>query len=672
MRVDGFVPATGTTANTGADVLSKLKPGDTVRAQVLENSGKELTLKLSDGSKVSASTMTPVDATDGEFVSFVYKGTVDGKPALEVVSRKAQQQVDLELDNIKNTLTALKLPVTDRNIELAKALQGQNVPVTADAMSKIIELVSKNTELKPDSAAFLTAANMSNDKNNIEKLQNLLAGRLKISNDIGDLVKLINGDSNSSTTDVKATIINNILEKLAAEMVSKGINQANGTAALNKAGVTQNANANNATNASAANTASANSAASANSTANALSTANANGAATTANTSNAANSNLNSAATTTAATANANNMASAITETNGSVNATASSTANNISTQAANSSAINSNVNNSADATSTNPNNFASALIEASSNQTATNPTDSAAHDSSNNNSSNITQQISNMLKDGQSLGNADLPLLHSLSSQLELMVSRGDLSTEEQSAAKLIAKEIGVAIFKIQGKEAASDQVSTSAKNLKSFEDAVNNLKTLFVKIDLNSDEINPVKLYKSMDNLLQILRSSIQQLPMAMQEVAMNIANNLESNVNFINQLNNYSSYVQIPLSIFNQNTTGELYMLKKGSKSRKLDPSKMTILISLDSNNIGRIDTLLSVDKKNISTNFRLESSKVFDVLKENHKLLYTSLLEKGFRLVDFTYKLMDEPINIVNFEAEAKKEFLKSSNNIDFLI
>jgi hypothetical protein len=95
-------------------------------------------------------------------------------------------------------------------------------------------------------------------------------------------------------------------------------------------------------------------------------------------------------------------------------------------------------------------------------------------------------------------------------------------------------------------------------------------------------------------------------------------------------------------------------------------------MTVLISLDSNNIGRIDTLLSVDKRNISTNFRLENSEVFPVLKEHHKQLYNSLLEKGFRLVDFTYRLMDEPINIINFEAEAKKEFIKSSNNIDISI
>ena len=107
LRVDGLVPAAGIIQNNGGDILSKLKPGDTVRAQVLENSGSELNLKLSDGSTVSASAMTPVDASDGDYVNFVFRGIVDGKPALEVANRNIQPQVDSALENIKNTLMGL-------------------------------------------------------------------------------------------------------------------------------------------------------------------------------------------------------------------------------------------------------------------------------------------------------------------------------------------------------------------------------------------------------------------------------------------------------------------------------------------------------------------------------------------------------------------------------------
>ncbi len=655
MRVDGVVPAAGIIQNNGGDILSKLKPGDTVRAQVLENSGSELSLKLSDGSTVLASAMTPVDASDGEYVNFVFRGIVDGKPALEVANRNIQPQVDSTLENIKNTLMGLNLPVTDKNIELAQALQKQNIPVNAENMSKAMNLMSNNSQLKADSAAFLTAANLSDSQSSIEKLQNLLAGRLKISNDIGDLLKLIGNDGKNSADAAKLTIVNNILGKLAAEMAAKSpINN-------NVTGNNAQVSLNEATN--TAKTMSSNSPAMpAN---NAVVTANGNNSAAA---STIVNSNLNTAADIGNNSANVKTEANNAVISNVNLNTNTTKTENNI---LQNNTAINNNTANESEALN-NAKGLSGNINGAAEGKSALQQTDSSINVNNISILSHTEQQISNLLKGGEPLGKGDLPILNQLNSRLESLVNSGQLSTEELSAAKLITKEIDAAIFKIKGGDTAFDQLSTNAKGIKKFEDAVNKLQNLFVKIDQSSDEINPVKLYKNMDDALQALKTSIQQLPVSMQQTAMNIVGNLESNINFINQLNNYSSYVQIPLSIFNQNTTGELYMLKRGSKAKKLDASNMTVLISLDSSNIGRIDTLLSVDKKNISTNFRLENSEVFDILKENHKMLYTSLLEKRFRLVDFTYRLLEEPLNIVNFEEEAKKEFVKNPNNIDVLI
>lgn len=654
MRVDGFVPTAGIIQNTGGDILSKLKPGDTVRAQVLENSGSELSLKLSDGSTVLASSSTPVDASDGEYVNFVFRGIVDGKPALEVASRNIQPQVDSLLENLKNTLMELNLPVSDKNIELAQALQKQNLAVNAENMSKAMNLLSNNTQLKADSAAFLTAANLSDNQSSIEKLQNLLAGRLKISNDIGDLLKLISNDGKNPVDTAKVTIVNNILGKLAAEMAAKS--QINNVAGKNAE-------------------------VSLNEAANTGKTMSSNSAVMPANNTVVTTNGNNSAAAGTAVASNLNAVADRVVNISENVKAEANNTVNSnvnhntkntkIENNISSNTAINNNSANKSEALS-NAKGLAGNINGAEEGKAAIQQADSSINVNNKVNTSHTEQQISNLLKGGEPLGKGDLTLLSQLNSRLESFVNSGQLSAEELSASKLIAKEIEDSIFKIQSGNTAFDQLNTDAKGIKNFEDAVNKLQNLFIKIDQSSDEINPVKLYKNMDDALQALKTSIQQLPMSMQQTAMNIVGNLESNINFINQLNNYSSYVQIPLSIFNQNTTGELYMLKRGSKSKKLDASNMTVLISLDSSNIGRIDTLLSVDKKNISTNFRLENSGVFDILKEHHKMLYTSLLEKGFRLVDFTYRLLEEPLSIVNFEEEAKKEFIRNPNNIDVLI
>lgn len=596
LRIDGFIPNANTTLNSDNDVLSGLKPGDTVRAQVLENSGSELTLKLSDGSTVLASAMTPVEASEGEFVNFIYRGTLDGKPALEVAVKAMQPQADQTIDIVKNTLAALKLPLTDQNIQLALALKSQNLPLTAETMAKVTNLTGSNTDIKPNTAAFLAAANMSGDTNSIEKLQSLLAGRLKLNNDIAELLRFSETISDTKLeVPVKAQVTNEILQKLSFEIAAKSDNKANQITQANYA------NQINQSDKAAANTI---------------------------------------------------------------VEPAANSLVKLYSTSAEDS---------KMNATAKNVN---VPVNETSDNEIMNNTNKTAEQIIKSNDKSTVIEQIRNLIKGDVPLTKVDIPLMNVIKAEVLAMAAKSDLSQDQQIAAKTIMNEIDNIIFKLKNDnqpESKAQIVDTNKPvDLKSFHDAVSELKNLVVKINQNSDEINPVKLYNELDEALQNIKSTIHQLPLQTREAAMNIANNLESNMNFINQLNNYSSYIQLPLSIFNQNTTGELYMLKKGSKSKKLDPSSMTILLSLDTSNLGRIDTLLSIDKKNIATNFRLEKSDAFKILKNSHKMLYTSLLEKGYRLVDFTYRLIEEPINIVNFESEAKKEFIKSSNTIDVTI
>ena len=591
MRIDGLAAGQINISNNNTDILNKLKPGDVIRAQVLENSGEELTIKLSDGSEVHANALTTINAKEGDFVNFVFKGTEGGKLVLESLGTNTTQSVNEALVNAKSALALINVPISDKNIEMAMALLKQNLPVTNESLLKMEELTSVNKGLKADSAAFLIASKLSDNKNNIEKLQSLLSGRLKITDNISGLIKLVEGageteppktpqeivnrlaslvKENNENVPVKAAVMDNLLERLTS-----GIKMKFGSAE----GIVEG---NSASNSSAGKSGAA------------LSTGN--------------------------------------------------STDTVIQSSAASGNQVNkANTQNSQAKTETNQ------LLRAENGFGIDN---------------SITQAP---------LSKADLPVLKELRSQLQTIAEGPKLTQEQFTAIKYIAKEISNTIDKIGLRQQELDNFIFDAGKQHIIKDAVNTLKNLVVRIDRqNNEEINPVKFYNELESSLTIAKNAIQHLPSVVREAAVNIVNSLESNVNFINQLNNYSSYVQLPLSIFNQNTTGELYMLKKGSKTKKLDPSNLTVLLSLETNNIGRIDTLLSIKEKDVSTNFRLEDSGVFNILKDSHKMLYNSLLEKGFRLVDFTYKLLEDPISIVNFEEEAKKEFIKTPNNIDILV
>ena len=618
MRIDSFTSAAANTTYNGSDIMGKLKPGDNARVQILENSGSELTLKFSDGTVVSGAAAAPVEAAEGEFVNLTFKGFVDGRPAFEVAEKAIQPQTDRAFENIKNVLTALKLPLTEQNLQIARALTEQNLPVTGENMAKMTGLLRANAGLKPNEAAFLTASRLSEDTNNIDKLQSLLAGRLRLSDDISELAKLVDSRMKGSAgLPADASAVNRLVQKIAASLAEKGELTARGGEEIKNQAVQ-----NNGTSAAAGqDQAKASVSAAANGRAPDISE-NARPAIDPAGKEAAgkAVNNANSGQTVKPADSAGAERPGIAADGEVSASVKANTTEVNTDLKAGN-------------------------LFTGTSDKTGI-VRDSAQTENSE--LSSTAEKLLNMLKGETPQGKSELTLLNAFNKELTALMNSGKLSGEEMAAAKQLSGEERV------------------------FAAAVKTLKSLFVRIDETSENIDPVRLYKEMDGALQTLKSTLQLLPQGMREAAGTIVNNLESNVNFINQLNNYSSYVQLPLSIFNQNTTGELYMLKKGSRSKKLDPSNMTVLISLDSNNIGRIDTLLSVDGRNISTNFRLEDSEVFPVLKEHHKQLYNGLLEKGFRLVDFTYRLMDEPINIVNFEAEAKKEFIKSPNNIDISI
>ncbi len=639
LRIDVSAPTAVGTAAGAADMVSRLKPGDNIRVQFLENSGKELTLKLSDGTVLSAAADGTIEAAEGEFVNLTFKGTIDGKPAFELTENTLPLQGDKVLENVKNQLATLKLPASEQNIRIALALTEQNVSLSAENMAKMAELLKGNSELKVDTAAFLTASRLSDDAGSMEKLKSLLAGRLKLGEDISRLVKLLDtyvGETSGKTSQVPE--LDKLVQKITARLAGGGSmagslpgSAQDGSAALRnnsssvvnftgREGVAEALQDNRSVSAGSALPAEALQGEAGGIAAKNSQTIQASQISQTAQTANteksAQNMQLPKPAQPTEMSADEQTQQTA------QVNKSSPDTA--------------------VPAVSTEKSNIP---LAAASNRSGSSPIALQGNQEVINNQS---ATLLGMLKGEVPTGKSDITLLNSFDRELAALMEAGKLSAEEMKATVLLNQEKRV------------------------FSAAVRGLANLHIKISEASEEINPVRLYKEMDSLLHILKNGLTQLPPLVREAAAAVVGNLESNINFINQLNNYSSYVQLPLSIFNRNTTGELYMLKKGSKSKKLDPENMTVLISLDTDNLGRVDTLLSVNRKNISTNFRLENSKVFPLLRDSHKMLYNSLLEKGFRLVDYTYRLMDEPISIVNFEAEAKKEFLKSSSSIDITI
>lgn len=191
---------------------------------------------------------------------------------------------------------------------------------------------------------------------------------------------------------------------------------------------------------------------------------------------------------------------------------------------------------------------------------------------------------------------------------------------------------------------------------------------------VDIRSDslkeDLNIKNLYRDLYMKLEAMKETFNNSVLPNKNEIIQQMDQLQNQMRFMNELSSHSTYIQIPLQIWDKNTTGELYILKKNDKKKKIDPENVTVFISLEMENMGRVDSLIGVQKKNVTVQLRLEEEEVIQYIKENYKELYQRLNEKGFKLVDMKYRLLEDEANLINIKEIAAKESPIGLGTIDY--
>lgn len=89
-------------------------------------------------------------------------------------------------------------------------------------------------------------------------------------------------------------------------------------------------------------------------------------------------------------------------------------------------------------------------------------------------------------------------------------------------------------------------------------------------------------------------------------------------------------------------------------------------------MDTKSLGLVESLISINKKNISLNMRFENREVIDLFKESFQELYNSLQEMGYKLVDIKYRVIEEKVNLINANKALDSELNRFKKAIDFRI
>lgn len=136
----------------------------------------------------------------------------------------------------------------------------------------------------------------------------------------------------------------------------------------------------------------------------------------------------------------------------------------------------------------------------------------------------------------------------------------------------------------------------------------------------------------YEKLNNQIKQLEQVFKDANMEKSPAA-KVVQNTASNLDFMNQLNQMHAYIQLPLKMANQNAHGELYVFANRKNLSKQN-GKVTALLHLDMEHLGKMDIYVALENQKVSTNFYLEKEEYLDFLESHMDMLTDRLNKRGY--------------------------------------
>lgn len=144
-----------------------------------------------------------------------------------------------------------------------------------------------------------------------------------------------------------------------------------------------------------------------------------------------------------------------------------------------------------------------------------------------------------------------------------------------------------------------------------------------------------------KQVEQLYERIREQTARLSQALEAAGKSDApvarsvQNLQSNVDFMNQMNHLYTYVQLPLKMLGNNAHGDLYVYTN-KKNLAARDGQVSALLHLDMEHLGPLDVYVTMKDKQVATNFTVADDEVLTLIEENIDLLNQRLEGRGYSL------------------------------------
>lgn len=134
--------------------------------------------------------------------------------------------------------------------------------------------------------------------------------------------------------------------------------------------------------------------------------------------------------------------------------------------------------------------------------------------------------------------------------------------------------------------------------------------------------------KIEKQITNMEIILKTSGVVNPKAEA-----LADNIRGNIEFMNQINEAYTYVQVPLKMNEKNASGQLYVYTN-KKSMSNQDKELSAFLHLDLEHLGGTDVSIKMLHRKVTTNFYLDSDESYALVKQFLPVFEKRLQDKGY--------------------------------------
>ena len=198
-----------------------------------------------------------------------------------------------------------------------------------------------------------------------------------------------------------------------------------------------------------------------------------------------------------------------------------------------------------------------------------------------------------------------------------------------------------------------------------KEFQQAIKNemIKQWLLTPEDVGKEHKAEELYEKLNSQLSRFRQTLNQSVGADTSLAKAVSN-LSGNIDFMNQMNQMFTYIQLPLKLQSQEANGELYVYTNKKNLAKKD-GEVSALLHLDMEHLGSVDVYVSMKDTKVSTQFRLKDDSALDLIAGHIDLLNERLNKRGYTMnASFVKKGEEETGSVM-------EEILKQDKNISIL-